>query len=37
MIVKGATLRAWAAYDNPQLKKAPAGEDRRALLTSEDT
>jgi len=37
MIVKGAKLRAWAANDNPQLKKAPAGEDRRALLTSEET
>jgi len=36
MIVKGAKLRAWAANDNPQLKKAPAGEDRRALLTSEE-
>jgi len=37
MIVKGAKLRAWAANDNPQLKKAPAGEDRRALLISEET
>jgi hypothetical protein len=37
MIVKGAKLRARAANDNPQLKKAPAGEDQRALLTSEET
>ena len=25
MIVKGAKLRAWAANDNPQLKKRPPG------------